>query len=359
MKSKIIFITLIFALALALIGEYLFFTNKLFDSKNGLNVEVRSKKEQSVLYNVDVEYPLFDETPKLSADIENFVNTSLDNFKKESSLNWQARKDNASPDENLGEYPEQAFTFFMSWQPQQLNDQYLSFVLKTEEFNGGAHPDSQITTYNYDLKQKTEVKLADLFPGQKDYLGLISNYARTTLETKLDINQSQNPNLKDMFIEGTAPKEENFSNFTFDDQVITFYFPVYQLGPRDLGAPSLVYYRDNAQFDSNQVNMSNPASDNCIDKGGNLEIKQDADGNEFGVCVFADNRQCEEWALYRNECFEGGVKITGYDNQGQIDCAIRGGELDIKNKMCTLPNKIDCAMNENGIVCPDIASSNY
>ena len=30
-----------------------------------------------------------------------------------------------------------------------------------------------------------------------------------------------------------------------------------------------------------------------------LQIEQRPDGGQFGVCVFTDNRQCEEWALFR------------------------------------------------------------
>jgi hypothetical protein len=43
--------------------------------------------------------------------------------------------------------------------------------------------------------------------------------------------------------------------------------------------------------------MANPASVNCIDKGGILEIRKNALG-EYGVCIFADNKICEEWAIY-------------------------------------------------------------
>lgn len=74
------------------------------------------------------------------------------------------------------------------------------------------------------------------------------------------------------------------------------------------------------------VGLANPASTNCVDKGGRLEIKTKADGSQYGICYFEDNRQCEEWALLRGECPVGGVKITGYDNEDQSYCAITGGQ---------------------------------
>lgn len=56
------------------------------------------------------------------------------------------------------------------------------------------------------------------------------------------------------------------------------------------------------------ANMPNPASVNCTDKGGTLEIRTDASGGEVGYCVFADGSECEEWAFFREECKPGDVK---------------------------------------------------
>jgi len=46
--------------------------------------------------------------------------------------------------------------------------------------------------------------------------------------------------------------------------------------------------------------MANPASVACVDQGGKLDLRKDAAGNVSGICVFADGRQCEEWALFRD-----------------------------------------------------------
>lgn len=72
--------------------------------------------------------------------------------------------------------------------------------------------------------------------------------------------------------------------------------------------------------------MVNPASTNCIEKWWKLEIKENKKG-QYGVCLFEDNRQCEERALFHNDCPVGGVKVTGYENDAEIYCAISGGEV--------------------------------
>lgn len=76
-----------------------------------------------------------------------------------------------------------------------------------------------------------------------------------------------------------------------------------------------------------QSALANPASENCVQKGGRLEIRKNKAG-EYGVCLFEDNRQCEEWALLRGQCPVGGVKITGYENDAEIYCAITGGQVE-------------------------------
>jgi len=50
-----------------------------------------------------------------------------------------------------------------------------------------------------------------------------------------------------------------------------------------------------------RIGMPNPASVHCVEQGGRSEIRTGRDGGQFGVCVFTDGRQCEEWALLRDK----------------------------------------------------------
>lgn len=45
----------------------------------------------------------------------------------------------------------------------------------------------------------------------------------------------------------------------------------------------------------------NPASKNCITLGGELEIRIDENGGQYGICK-KDGKECGEWLLYRKEC---------------------------------------------------------
>ena len=74
------------------------------------------------------------------------------------------------------------------------------------------------------------------------------------------------------------------------------------------------------------VTIANPASIYCLDNWGRLEMRENNKG-QYGVCLFEDNRQCEERALMHGDCAIGGIKITGYENESEIYCAISWGEL--------------------------------
>jgi putative hemolysin len=48
--------------------------------------------------------------------------------------------------------------------------------------------------------------------------------------------------------------------------------------------------------------LPNPASVNCVNKGGKSEIRTGEDGGQYGVCIFPNGSECEEWALFRGDC---------------------------------------------------------
>ena len=43
-----------------------------------------------------------------------------------------------------------------------------------------------------------------------------------------------------------------------------------------------------------EIQLANPASQYCEEKGGEIQIRTDINKGEYGVCVFEDNKQCEE-----------------------------------------------------------------
>jgi hypothetical protein len=66
-----------------------------------------------------------------------------------------------------------------------------------------------------------------------------------------------------------------------------------------------------------EVEIANPASVYCVQSGYTLEIKTNADGSEYGVCIFPDGNECEEWAFFRNECGSGYRNLPDLNGKGK------------------------------------------
>ena len=64
---------------------------------------------------------------------------------------------------------------------------------------------------------------------------------------------------------------------------------------------------DTGEDENQNTGIANPASTNCIDKGGELIIKEGEEG-QIGYCLFDDGSECEEWAFFRGECVKGEYK---------------------------------------------------
>lgn len=54
------------------------------------------------------------------------------------------------------------------------------------------------------------------------------------------------------------------------------------------------------------ANLPNPASVYCEQQGNRSVIRTAPDGSQFGVCVFPDGTECDEWAYFRGECGPSG-----------------------------------------------------
>lgn len=61
---------------------------------------------------------------------------------------------------------------------------------------------------------------------------------------------------------------------------------------------------DVCSVDQNNQNaqLANPASVYCVEHNGTLDIRTDETGGQYGVCVFDDGTECDEWKFFNGEC---------------------------------------------------------
>ena len=96
--------------------------------------------------------------------------------------------------------------------------------------------------------------------------------------------------------------------------------------------------------DENESQLPNPASVYCEEQGGTVEIRTEADGGQYGVCIFSDGSECDEWAFFRGECQPGESlgDEAGIANPASVYCEEQGGTLDLESGMCTFADGSQC-----------------
>ena len=120
------------------------------------------------------------------------------------------------------------YTLIIDFKDFYYND-YVSFVFYIEYFTGGAHPNHEIVTINYDKRTNSFIKIENLLEKNKDILDIFSKISR--------INLINNPKITvtSMMYEGTKPIKDNFKNFVFAKDGILLLFNYYQVAPYSQG----------------------------------------------------------------------------------------------------------------------------
>lgn len=211
--------------------------------------ETRSIKKTDRYVNFDIKYPyFFYASPEFNSEIKDFLETQADAHSVNSKEAWLARYNTRTEGENISEYPtgeEDKFYFFSDFEIVQSNSSYISVIVHYGGFSGGAHGYENKVSYAYNLIDKKEIQLTDLFMGDPDYLVKISDYSKEYFKTILEKKVKENFTEEDdpqavqdyvsnsmMMIEnGTKPVVDNFSVFSFTKDKITVYFGQYQVGP--------------------------------------------------------------------------------------------------------------------------------
>jgi len=111
--------------------------------------------------------------------------------------------------------------------------------------------------------------------------------------------------------------------------------------------------------------LANPAAVYCKELGYNYKIITEKDSSQFGVCIFPDKSECDEWTFYSGEC---GVEYNyctakGYDTLVKRDgkdgfypvytvCTFKGRELGSVNTLMNLSDTLASNCDTETIIEP-------
>jgi hypothetical protein len=223
-------------------------------ASNSYEIKLINKKD-NLYTKIDIKYPYFKNADeKFNSDIENFIKEKISDHEKISEENWKARYDTQTNDEKIAKIPTDDEKFYLHSEVEiiQSNANYISFILRIDGYEGGAHGYVNDFPYNYDIKNKKILSLKDIFSNNYNYLKYLSNEARIYLKEKYATLSEENKkgfsseeeikqyedNSMSMINDGTSLQEDNFKIFTFTPDEVKIYFSQYQVGPYVIGMPS-------------------------------------------------------------------------------------------------------------------------
>lgn len=103
---------------------------------------------------------------------------------------------------------------------------FISYEYDIYVDTGGAHPNGYFHTFVFDKKGNT-VTLGELFTPGSNYLSRIASIASEQVKAQLQARLGAD-GTADVFADGLAPRDENFSNFVIDGDSLMFLIAPYQ-----------------------------------------------------------------------------------------------------------------------------------
>lgn len=180
------------------------------------NCQIKEIKQTTDRFDIDVYYP-----ESLYRDL---------NLVIEEKMNYHVENFLALIDE-LTLLEGRKFKLQITFSSNEYKD-YISYVFEVFEDYCGAHPGTTIWTISYDTKENKIVDIKYLSNKNKDILNILSKESFEILKMDEVIKEAQ---VEEMVLDGTKPKEKNFSDFAFTEEGFKIFFERYSIAPYALG----------------------------------------------------------------------------------------------------------------------------
>jgi hypothetical protein len=170
--------------------------------------------------SINIKYPVT-KSALLNETIVNFIDAQKNDFKDNISGLGDVSSANGSLDISYKSY---------------ISDRIVSLNFDVNTDTGGAHGNLTTVTFNYDKNLNKILLTEDIFADQTSYLIQLSNLVKPLLRIELEKSQFQD----DVWLEtGAGAKEENYRQFVFTKDGLTFFFDPYQVAPFAAGSQEI------------------------------------------------------------------------------------------------------------------------
>jgi hypothetical protein len=170
--------------------------------------------------SINIKYPVT-KSALLNETIVNFIDAQEDDF-----------KDNIS---GLGDISSASGSLDISYR-SYISDKIVSLNFDVNTDTGGAHGNLMTVAFNYDKDLNKILLTEDIFSDQANYLVQLSNLVKPLLKIELEKLQFQD----DTWLEtGAGALENNYKQFVFTKDGLTFFFDPYQVAPYAAGAQEI------------------------------------------------------------------------------------------------------------------------
>ena len=179
-------------------------------------------------YSVNVEYPQIEGDSRF----DGFNQQTRSMISKDVAAFKTAETEALEETNDLPDEP-QTSTLDIGYNIRFATDDLISVEFSESQYERGAAHGSSITVvFNYDVKNRKKLALADLFQAKSNYLNVISAYCIKDLQ---DQSRKNDMLMADQIKEGAAPRSENYGAWTITRKGLWITFDAYQVAPYAAG----------------------------------------------------------------------------------------------------------------------------
>lgn len=180
-----------------------------------------------------IKYPKFEQLPELNKRIENTILSNWKSFKSYSKTEWNE----IAELNNRGKAKLPPFEYNVIFEVSG-NKNIVSVLINTYIFNGGAHGNTSLASFNYDTTSSKFINIQQA--SGLDY-NEISSITRSKLykslieDDKSGMPPSEQDSIREMINTGAFPQAGNFEIYTVNGSKIYVYFEPYSVAPYSYG----------------------------------------------------------------------------------------------------------------------------